>query len=95
IEETQNIFTRGLESGVYHGGTPTLTGVKEEQEKARHFHRTRMDQLKTIRSQGLTHPLENNRDEIHPLQKEKITHSKFKGTARVTGENVKSEEIQV
>lgn len=57
--------------------------------------RTRMDQLKTVRSQELTHPSEYNKDQIHPLQKEKIAHSKFKGTARVTGENVKSEEIQV
>ncbi|KAF1463839.1 Centromere protein J, partial [Spheniscus demersus] len=95
IEETQNILTRGLETGVYHGGTPLLTRVKEEQEKAMQFHRTRMDQLKTVRSQELTHPLEYNKDQIHPLQKEKIAHSKFKGTARVTGENVKSEEIQV
>ncbi|KFQ08805.1 hypothetical protein N330_02288, partial [Leptosomus discolor] len=57
--------------------------------------RTGMDQLKTVRSQELTHPLEYNRDEIHPLQKEKNAHSKFKGTAKVTGENVKSGEIQV
>ncbi|KFQ79588.1 hypothetical protein N335_03124, partial [Phaethon lepturus] len=57
--------------------------------------RTRMDQLKTVRSQELTHPLEYNRDQIHPLQKEKVAHSKFKGTARVTAENVKSQEIQV
>ncbi|NXW19584.1 CENPJ protein, partial [Circaetus pectoralis] len=95
IEETQNILTRGLETGIYRRGTPSLTRVKEEQEKAMLFHRTRTDQLKTVRSQDLTHPLEYNRDQIHPLQKEKIAHSKFKGTARVTGENVKSEEIQV
>ncbi|KFZ58369.1 hypothetical protein N321_13850, partial [Antrostomus carolinensis] len=57
--------------------------------------RTQMDQLKTVRSQELTHSLECDRDQIQPLQKEKIAHSKFKGTARVTGENVKSEEIQV
>ncbi|XP_010290077.1 PREDICTED: centromere protein J-like [Phaethon lepturus] len=57
--------------------------------------RTRMDQLKTVRSQELTHPLEYNRDQIHPLQKEKVAHSKFKGTARVTAENVKSQEIQI
>ncbi|NXE18600.1 CENPJ protein, partial [Ardeotis kori] len=91
IGETHNILTRGLETGVYHGGTPALTRVKEEQEKAMHCRRTQMDQLKTIRSQKLTHPLEYNKDEIHPLQ----NHSKFKGTARLTGENVKSEEIQV
>ncbi|KFP53076.1 hypothetical protein N323_06844, partial [Cathartes aura] len=59
------------------------------------LNRTQMDQLKTVGSQELTHPLEYSRDQIHPLQKVKIAHSKFKGTARVTGENVKSEEIQV
>ncbi|NXW03888.1 CENPJ protein, partial [Fregetta grallaria] len=95
IEETQNILTRGLETGLYHRGTPSLTRVKEEQEKAIHFRRTRMDQLKPVRSQELTHPLEYNRDQIHPLQKEKNVHSKFKGTARVIGESVKSEEIQI
>ncbi|NXH76900.1 CENPJ protein, partial [Hydrobates tethys] len=95
IEETQNILTRGLETGIYRRGAPSLTSVKEEQEKAIHFRRTRMDQLKTVRSQELTHPLEYNGDQIHPLHKEKIAHSKFKGTARVTGENVKSEEIQI
>ncbi|GAB0186982.1 centromere protein J-like [Grus japonensis] len=93
--ETQNILTRGLETGASHGGSPSLTGVTEEQEKAMHFHRTRMGQLKTVRSQELTHPLEYNRDQIQPLQKEKIAHSKFKGTSRVTGENVKSQEIQI
>ncbi|NXW40687.1 CENPJ protein, partial [Nyctiprogne leucopyga] len=95
IEETQNILTKGLETGVCHGGTSSLTRVKEQQEKAMHFCRTQMDQLKIVRSQELTHPLECNRDQIHPLQKEKLAHSKFKGTARVTGENVKSEEIQI
>ncbi|NXO59748.1 CENPJ protein, partial [Aramus guarauna] len=95
IEETQNIITRGLETGASHGGSPSLTRVKEEQEKAMHFHRKRMDQLKTVRSPELTHPLEYNRDQIHPLQKDQIAHSKFKGTSRVTGENVKSEEIQI
>ncbi|NXJ59464.1 CENPJ protein, partial [Rostratula benghalensis] len=96
-EETQNILTRGLESNVYHRGTPSLTRVKvkEGQEKAMHFCRKQMDQLKTVRSQELTHPLESNRNQIHPLQKEKNAHSKFKGTARVTGENMKSEEIQI
>ncbi|XP_009889776.1 PREDICTED: putative t-complex protein 10A homolog 2 [Charadrius vociferus] len=54
-----------------------------------------MDKLKTVRSQELTHPLEYNRDEIYPLQEEKNAHSKFKGTARVTEENMKSEEIQI
>ncbi|NWX08435.1 CENPJ protein, partial [Caloenas nicobarica] len=95
IEETQSIPTRGLETAVHHGRTPLLTRVKEEQEKAINFRRTQMDQLKTFRSQEMTHPLENNRDQIHTLQKEKIAHSKFKGTARVTGENVKSQELQI
>ncbi|NXK19894.1 CENPJ protein, partial [Arenaria interpres] len=95
IEESQNILTRGLETDVYHRGTPSLARVKEEPEKAMHFRRKQMDQLKTVRSQELTHPLEYNRDQIYPLQKEKIAHSKFKGTARVTGENVKAEEIQI
>nr|XP_009475864.1 PREDICTED: centromere protein J-like [Pelecanus crispus] len=57
--------------------------------------KTRMDQLKTVRSQEPSHPLQYNRDQIHPLQKEKIAHSKFKGTASINGENVKSEEIQL
>ncbi|NXV14591.1 CENPJ protein, partial [Cepphus grylle] len=95
IEQTQKILTRGLETGVYHRGTPSLTRVKGEQQKAMHFCRKQMDQFKTVRTQELTHPLECNRHQIHPLQKEKIAHSKFKGTARVTGENVKSEEIQI
>ncbi|XP_042652057.1 uncharacterized protein LOC116962626 [Tyto alba] len=95
VEETQNILTRGLETGLYFRGAPSLTRVEEEQEKAMNFHRTQMDQLKTVRSQEVTHPLEYNRDQIHPLQKEKIDHSKFKGTARVTGEKVKSEELQI
>ncbi|KFU88127.1 hypothetical protein M959_15082, partial [Chaetura pelagica] len=95
IEETQNIVTRGLETGIDHGGTPSLTRAKEEQEKATHFLRARMDQLKTDRSQELTYPLEYNRGQIYSQQKEKIAQSKFKGTARVTGENVKAEEIQV
>ncbi|NXL00995.1 CENPJ protein, partial [Mesembrinibis cayennensis] len=95
IEETQSILPRGLETGVYHGGTPSLTRVKEEQEKAMHFCRTQMDQLKTVRSQEMTHPVEYNTDQIHPLQKEKIAHSKFKGTDSIIGENVTSEEIQI
>lgn len=49
-----------------------------------------MDQLKTVRGQELTHPLQYNRE-----QTDSQVHSKFKGTARVTGESVKSEEIQV
>ncbi|NXT76669.1 CENPJ protein, partial [Zapornia atra] len=95
IEESQNILTRGLDTGVSHEGSPSPTRMKEEQEKAMPLHRTRLDQLKTIRSQELTHPLEYNREQIHPLQKEKNAHSKFKGTPRVTGSNVKSEEIQI
>ncbi|KFQ91646.1 hypothetical protein Y956_02978, partial [Nipponia nippon] len=94
IEETQSILTRGLETGVYHGGTPSLTRMKE-QEKAMHFCRTQMDQLKTVRSQEMTHPVQYNTDQIHPLQKEKIAHSKFKGTDSIIGENGTSEEIQV
>ncbi|NXS91209.1 CENPJ protein, partial [Jacana jacana] len=94
IGETQNILTRGLETDIYHRGTPSPTRVKEGPEKAMHFCRKQMDQLKIVRSQELTHPLEYNRNEIHPLQKGKNAHSKFKGTARVTGGNVKSEEIQ-
>lgn len=37
IEETQNILTRGLETGVHNGQTSSLTRVKEEQEKAINF----------------------------------------------------------
>ncbi|NWR69865.1 CENPJ protein, partial [Centropus unirufus] len=95
IEEMQNFLTRGLETDACHGGTPPLTRMKEEQKKAMHFHRTQMDQLKSVESQELTCPLEYNRDQIHPLQKERFAHSKFKGTARATGEKVKSEEIQI
>ncbi|NXK73744.1 CENPJ protein, partial [Amazona guildingii] len=95
IEETQNIVTRGLETGVYRRGTPPMTKVKEEQEKATHLHRTQMDQLNIVWSQELTHPLEYRRDQIHPSQKENIAHNKFKEAARVTEENTKSEEIQV
>ncbi|XP_030355547.1 uncharacterized protein LOC115613768 [Strigops habroptila] len=94
-EETQNTLTRGLETGVHHRGTPPTTKVKEEQEKPMHLHRTLMDQLKIVQSQELIHPLEYNRDQIHALQKENIAHSEFKGTASVTEENVKPEEIQM
>ncbi|NWS95681.1 CENPJ protein, partial [Mionectes macconnelli] len=93
-EETQNILHRGLETG-NSSGTPSLTAVKEKHEKAMHFHRTRIDQPKTVRSQELTHTLEYNRDQTHPLQKEKIAQSKFGRTARITEENVKSAEIQI
>ncbi|NWS12234.1 CENPJ protein, partial [Pachyramphus minor] len=93
-EETQNILSRELETG-NNSGTPSLTVEKEKHEKAMHFHRTRIDQPKTVRSQELTHTLEYNRDQTHPLQKEKIAQSKFRRTARVTEENVKSEEIQI
>ncbi|NWU12602.1 CENPJ protein, partial [Cephalopterus ornatus] len=93
-EETQNILSRGLETG-NNSGTPSLTVAKEKHERATHFHRTRIDQPKTVRSQELTYNLEYNRDQTHPLQKEKIAQSKFRRTARVTEENVKSDEIQV
>ncbi|XP_053918306.1 centromere protein J-like [Cuculus canorus] len=95
VEEMQKSLTRRLETDVYPRGNPSMTTVEEEQEKAMHFHRTRMDQLKIVRSQELTCPLEYNKDKIHPLEKEKIAHSKFKGTPRAIGENVKSEEIQI
>ncbi|XP_021245995.1 uncharacterized protein LOC110395657 isoform X2 [Numida meleagris] len=93
LEETQNILSRGLETGVYHGGT--LPGVEEEQDKAMHFFRARMDQVKTVRSQEPTHPLQYTREQTDTLRKENVMHSKFKGTAIVTGESVKSEEIQI
>ncbi|XP_057262926.1 centromere protein J-like [Pezoporus wallicus] len=95
LEETQNVVTRGLETGVCRRGTPPMTKVKEEQEKATHLHRTQMDQLNIVRSQELTHSLEYNRDQIHLPQEENIAHSKFKGAASVTEENAKSEEIQI
>ncbi|NXB37378.1 CENPJ protein, partial [Eulacestoma nigropectus] len=94
-EETQNILSRGLGIDVHHRRTPSLTVVKEEHEEAMHFCRTRTDQLKTVRSQELTHPLEYRRHQAHSLQKEKIAQSKFKGADRVTGEQVKSEEMQI
>ncbi|NXC06517.1 CENPJ protein, partial [Orthonyx spaldingii] len=94
-EETQNILSRGLETDVYHRRTPSLTKVKEQHEEAMHFCRTQIDQLETVRSQELTHPLEYNRDQAHPLQKEKIARSNLKGTARATGEHVKSGEMQI
>ncbi|NXB26434.1 CENPJ protein, partial [Rhagologus leucostigma] len=94
-EETQNILSRGLETDVYRRRTPSLTLVKEEHEEAMHIGRTRTDQLETVRRQELTHPSEYSRDQAHPLQKDKIAQSKFKGTPRVTGEHVKSEEMQI
>uniref|UniRef100_A0A8C3DPS5 Centromere protein J C-terminal domain-containing protein n=1 Tax=Corvus moneduloides TaxID=1196302 RepID=A0A8C3DPS5_CORMO len=94
-EESQTILSRGLEIDVYRRGTPSLTMVKEEHEEAMHFCRTRIDQLETVRRQELAHPLEYSRDQAHPLQKEKIAQNKFKGAARVTGEHVKSEEMQI
>ncbi|NWW19684.1 CENPJ protein, partial [Falcunculus frontatus] len=94
-EETQNILSRRLEIDVYHRRTPSLTMVKEEHEEGMHFCRTQTDQLETVRRQELTHPLEYSRDQAHPLQKEKIAQSKFKGAARATGEHVKSEEMQI
>ncbi|NXM74130.1 CENPJ protein, partial [Serilophus lunatus] len=93
-EETQNILSRGLEIG-NNRGIPSRTMVKEDHDKAMRFRRTRIDQIETVRSQELTHPLEYASDQTHPLQKEKIAQSKFRGIPRVTGENVKSEEIQI
>ncbi|NXG06627.1 CENPJ protein, partial [Sakesphorus luctuosus] len=93
-EETQNILSRGLETG-NNRETSSLKEVKEEHEKAMHFERTRIDQLKPVRSPELTHPLDYNRDQTHPLQKDKIAQSKFRGATRFTGENVKSEEVQI
>ncbi|NXA58436.1 CENPJ protein, partial [Mohoua ochrocephala] len=94
-EETQNILSRGLEIDVYHRRAPSLSVAKEQHGEAMHFCRTRTDPLETVRRQELTHPLEYSGDQAHPLQKEKIAQSKFKGTARVTGEHVKSEEMQI
>ncbi|NXC56303.1 CENPJ protein, partial [Aleadryas rufinucha] len=94
-EETQNILSRGLEADIYHRRTPSLTVVKEEHEEAMHFFRTRIDQPESVRRQELSHPLEYSRDQAHALQKEKIAQSKFKGAAGVTGEHVKSEEMQI
>ncbi|NXY02507.1 CENPJ protein, partial [Pteruthius melanotis] len=89
-EETQNFLSRRLEGDAYHRRTPSLTVVKEHEE-GMHFSRTRIDQLDTVRSQELTHPLEYSRDQAHPLQREKIAQSKSKGAARVTGEHAKLE----
>ncbi|NWW65594.1 CENPJ protein, partial [Ifrita kowaldi] len=94
-EETQNILSKGLETDVYRRRTPSLNVVKEEHEEAMYFCRTRIDQLQTARRQELTHSLEYSRDQAHPLQKERIAQSKFKGAARVAGECVKSEEMQI
>ncbi|NWT19283.1 CENPJ protein, partial [Vireo altiloquus] len=91
-EETQNTLSRGLETD--HRRIPSLTMVKENEEAVQ-FCRTRIDRFKTVRRQQLTYPLEYSRDQAHPLQKEKIAQSKFKGAARVTGEHVKSEEMQI
>ncbi|NWI81526.1 CENPJ protein, partial [Dryoscopus gambensis] len=94
-EETQNILSRGLEIDLYHRRTPSLSMVKEEHEEAMHFRRAQIDQLETLRRQELTHPLEYSRDQAHPLQKEQVAQSKFTGIPRVTGEHVKSEEMQI
>ncbi|XP_065592570.1 LOW QUALITY PROTEIN: uncharacterized protein LOC136048717 [Cyrtonyx montezumae] len=95
LEETQNILSRGLESGVYRGRTLSPTRAEEEDKAMQFLSRTRVDHLKTVRSQELTQPLECDREQTDTLQKEKVMHSKFKGTARITGERVKSEEIQI
>ncbi|NXH29614.1 CENPJ protein, partial [Myiagra hebetior] len=94
-EETQNILSRGLEIDVNHRRTSSVTVVKEEHEEAMQFCRTRLNQLETLRRQELTHPLEYSGDQAHPLHKEKIAQSNFKGAARVTEEHVKSEELQI
>uniref|UniRef100_A0A8C2SUF4 Uncharacterized LOC107311474 n=1 Tax=Coturnix japonica TaxID=93934 RepID=A0A8C2SUF4_COTJA len=95
LAETQSILSSALETGVYHGGTLSLTRAEEEQDKAMHFLRRQVDQLKTVRGQELVHPLQYNGDQTDPLQKEEVMHSKLKGTPRVTGGSVKSEEIQI
>ncbi|XP_029766902.1 T-complex protein 10A homolog 2 [Terrapene carolina triunguis] len=100
LEAAQRRLTDKLEElekevGVYHGETPLLARMKEEQEKARHFLRTRMDQLETSKAQELNCLEEYKTDRIHTLQKEKVEFKKYATAARVTREEVKSEEIQM
>nr|XP_008173802.1 centromere protein J-like isoform X5 [Chrysemys picta bellii] len=100
LEAAQRRLTDKLEElekevGVYHGETPLLARMKEEQEKARHFLRTRMDQLETSKSQELNCLEEYKTDRIHTPQKEKVEFKKYATAARVTREEVKSEEIQM
>ncbi|XP_043367227.1 centromere protein J-like isoform X2 [Dermochelys coriacea] len=80
---------------VYHGETSLLVRMKEEQEKARHLLRTRMDQLETSKAQELNRLEEYKRDHIHTPQKEKVEFKKYSTATRVTREEVKSEEIQM
>ncbi|XP_067392023.1 centromere protein J-like [Emydura macquarii macquarii] len=100
LEAAQRRLTDKLEElekevGVYHGETPLLARMKEEQEKARHFLRTRMGQLETSKAQEFNHFEEYQRDHIHTPEKEKIEFKKYATAARVTKEEVKSKEIQM
>ncbi|XP_074844779.1 uncharacterized protein LOC142010362 [Carettochelys insculpta] len=99
LESAQRRLTDKLEelekaAGVYYEATPLLTRMKEEQEKARHFLRTRMDQLETSKAQGLNHLEEYSQDHIHTPQ-EKAELKKYATASRVTREEVKSEEIEM
>ncbi|CAM4647136.1 unnamed protein product [Lepidochelys kempii] len=100
LEAAQRRLTDKLEElekevGVYHGETPPLVRMKEEQEKASHLLRTRMDQLETSKAQELNRLEEYKTDHIHTSQKEKVEFKKYSTAARVTKEEVKSEEIQM
>ncbi|EMP25164.1 Centromere protein J [Chelonia mydas] len=100
IEAAQRRLTDKLEElekevGIYHGETPLLVRMKEEQEKARQLLRTQMDQLETSKAQELKRLEEYKRDHIHTSQKEKVEFKKYSTAARVTREEVKSEEIQM
>ncbi|XP_025050116.1 T-complex protein 10A homolog isoform X1 [Alligator sinensis] len=99
LEDTQKRLTgKFLESerevGVFLGETPPLAGMKEEQEKAMHFLRTRMDQFETIKTQELNHA-EYKRGQIPMLLKENVESDKYLATTRITGENGNSKEIQI
>nr|XP_006122980.1 centromere protein J-like [Pelodiscus sinensis] len=100
LEAVQRRLTDQLEEmekevGMYHHEAPLLTRMKEEQEKARHFLRTRMDQFQTNKAQDLNHLEEYRRDHIHTPQKEKVELKKHATAARISREEVKSEEIQM
>ncbi|XP_030412606.1 T-complex protein 10A homolog 2 isoform X3 [Gopherus evgoodei] len=100
LEAVQRRLTDKLEElekeiGVYRGETPLLAMMKEEQEKARHFLRTQMDQFETSKAQELNCLEEYKRDCIHTPKKEKVEFKKYATAARVTREDVKSEEIQM
>ncbi|KYO18718.1 hypothetical protein Y1Q_0009160 [Alligator mississippiensis] len=99
LEDTQKRLTgKFLESerevGVFLGETPPLAGMKEEQEKAMHFLRTRTDQFETIKAQELNHA-EYKRGQIPMLLKENVESDKYLATTRITGENGNSKEIQI